>query len=72
MEAGAEAEGAESVDVLSLSEGHSVCSEDPWVNGPRNDPEAALPFHPFAEEQQAVADAVVKLTGSRGRGQTGA
>ncbi len=68
MEAGAKAEGADVVDVLSLSKGHSVCSDDPWVNGIQNDPQAALALHPFAEEQQAVADEIEQLVGNRGKG----
>ncbi len=70
MEAGARAEDADVVDVLSLSKGHSVCSDDPWVNGVEDDPGAALALHPFAEEQRAVADVIVQLTGTRGKGQS--
>jgi len=49
------------LDVRALSRGHEICSADPWVNGNRTDPQRALAFHPFAVEQQAVADAVVGL-----------
>lgn len=46
---------AEYIDVWSATEGHDICGEDPWVAGvtPRR---AATPYHPYAEEQQAVAD----------------
>ncbi|WP_134740383.1 SGNH/GDSL hydrolase family protein [Nocardioides sp. 503] len=56
---GAEAGGAEVVDVFKASKGHDVCSEDPWVNGVQTDPERALALHPFAEGQQGVADLVL-------------
>ena len=56
---GARAAGADVVDALRLSRGHDVCSDEPWVNGAETDPARALALHPFAEEQQAVADAVV-------------
>lgn len=61
--AGARAAGAEVVDVLAMSRGHDICSDDPWVNGAQTDPERALGFHPFAVEQAAVADAVTALVG---------
>ena len=46
------------VDTYALSAGHEICADDPWVNGRRTDESRALAFHPFAEGQQAVADAV--------------
>lgn len=46
------------VDTWALSAGHEICADDPWVNGRRTDETRALAFHPFAEGQQAVADAV--------------
>lgn len=63
LAAGARAGGARVLDVFRLSRGHDLCSDDPWVNGPRTDPGAALAFHPFAAEQQAVAAALEKLVG---------
>ncbi len=59
--AGARASDADVIDVLGMSRGHDVCSDDPWVNGVQTDPERALAFHPFAVEQEAVADAVGDL-----------
>jgi lysophospholipase L1-like esterase len=44
------------VDVWAASNGHDICSADPWVNG-FSGPGAA-PFHPFAAEQAAVAQLV--------------
>lgn len=61
MRAAAEAAGAEFLDMHPLSEGHEICSDEPWVNGIRTDQSRALAFHPFAEGQQAVADALAEL-----------
>ncbi|MCW2759884.1 MAG: hydrolase family protein [Marmoricola sp.] len=55
----ARATGSTYVDVYAASKGHDVCSDDPWVNGSVNDQKRAAAYHPFAEEQQAVADLVV-------------
>lgn len=56
----AERAGAVFVDMHPRSRGHEICSADPWVNGRRTDQTRGLAFHPFAEGQQAVADAVVE------------
>ena len=50
----------EFVDMYARSEGHDVCSEDPWVNGIRTVEGEALAFHPFAEGMDAVAAEVVE------------
>lgn len=56
----AEQEDVEYVDLAALTAGHDVCSDDPWVAGA--DPtEPAAAFHPYAEEQEAAADAIVAL-----------
>jgi hypothetical protein len=48
------------VDVLAASAGHDVCAgPDAWVNGSTTDLTRAAAYHPFAAEQQAVADLVV-------------
>ena len=51
---------AEFVDVYTATEGHDICGEEPWIAGlePRGDD--AAPFHPYPEEQQAVADLIVR------------
>lgn len=36
-------------------QGHDVCSDNPWVQGPLD----AAPFHPTATGQQVIADAVL-------------
>ena len=52
---------AEFVDMRSVSRGHEVCSDDPWVNGKQTDQQRAAAYHPFAEGQQAVADQLLTL-----------
>lgn len=47
--------GADFVDVFAASRGHDICSSDPWVNDDSTDPGRALFYHPFVEEQAAVA-----------------
>ena len=48
------------IDVLEASAGHDICAgADAWVNGFDTDVTRALAFHPFAEEQQAVADLIL-------------
>jgi hypothetical protein len=46
------------VDVWRASIGHDICSTDPWINGQYDDPSRAAAFHPFANEQAAVAQLV--------------
>ncbi len=53
--------GAEFVDLYAASDGHDICSDDPWVNGRKTEPGTALAYHPLAVEQQAVADLVLDL-----------
>ena len=50
------------VDLLAASEGHDVCAGDEaWISGAVSDPERpGVAMHPFAEEQEAVADLVVE------------
>lgn len=57
--AAADQAGAAAVDVYAASRGHDVCSEDPWVNGIATDAGKALALHPFATEQQAVAELIL-------------
>ncbi|MFC4784573.1 SGNH/GDSL hydrolase family protein [Nocardioides sp. MAHUQ-72] len=47
------------VDVFGPSAGHDICSDDPWINGRETDTSRALAFHPFAEEQEALARLVL-------------
>ncbi len=61
LENAAKAADVEYVDAFALTRGHDICADDPWINGQQNDPERALAYHPFAEEQQAVADEIARL-----------
>ena len=64
LEKAAATAGSEYLDMYSLSKGHEVCSEDPWVNGRVTLQQRALAFHPFEEGQQAVADELLTLLDS--------
>ena len=57
----AEQTGADYVDLFGASDGHDICSGDPWVNGRKSEPGTALAFHPLAAEQRAVADLVLSV-----------
>ena len=61
MAGGARKAKAEYVDVYALTEGHDICSDDPWIAGRDTVPGQALAFHPFAAEQQAVAEEIVRI-----------
>ncbi len=56
---------AEYVDMEAPSKGHELCSARPWINGVNNDPRAAE-LHPFPEEGEAVAAAIVRTIRSTG------
>jgi lysophospholipase L1-like esterase len=52
---------ADFIDMVKASKGHDICAgSDAWVNGVNTDLMRALAFHPFAEEQQAVADLIMR------------
>jgi lysophospholipase L1-like esterase len=52
---------ADFIDMVKVSKGHDICAgQDAWVNGVNTDMMRALAFHPFAAEQQAVADLIMK------------
>ena len=44
----ASASGSTYVDVWKLSQGHDICSDDPWINGATNVQGKAPRYHPFA------------------------
>lgn len=48
------------LDVYAASEGHDICAAEPWVNGAEVAPDGTIPFHPFAAEQEAVAEMVLE------------
>ena len=51
----AAATGVDYLDAYSASEGHDVCSDEPWVNGRRTQVGVALAFHPLEAGMQAMA-----------------
>jgi lysophospholipase L1-like esterase len=53
--------GVEYVDVATASEGHDICSEDPWINGKRVDESGAAEYHPMPAEQDAVAALILEM-----------
>jgi hypothetical protein len=57
----AESTGVEYLSLYAASEGHDVCSEDPWVNGRQTQPGLALAFHPLAEGARATAELLEEL-----------
>ncbi|MEV7430824.1 SGNH/GDSL hydrolase family protein [Nocardioides sp. NPDC092400] len=48
------------VDLYAASDGHDVCSDDPWINGRTTSAATALAFHPLKVEQEAVAGLVLE------------
>ena len=48
------------LDVWTATEGHDICSTDPWVAG-LIPTERALEYHPYAKEQEVVADLLESL-----------
>ena len=61
LEEAAATAGVEYVDVYSLTEGHDICADDPWIAGRETVDGQALAFHPFAAEQQAVAEEILRM-----------
>ena len=47
-------------DIWTASAGHDICASDPWINGIKES-SGAIPFHPFAAEQKAVAAEIEKV-----------
>jgi lysophospholipase L1-like esterase len=65
LSAAARRTGVAFVDMHAASEGHDVCSDEPWVNGHRTVRGAALAYHPLGEGMEAVADQVLATVRSR-------
>lgn len=61
LQEGARKGEAEYVDAYALTEGHDVCSDDPWIAGKKTVEGQALAFHPFAAHQEAVAEEILRL-----------
>lgn len=61
MRAAAKKADVDYIDMVKASRGHDICAgTEAWVNGANTDLMRALAFHPFAEEQQAVADLIMQ------------
>ncbi|GAA0655186.1 SGNH/GDSL hydrolase family protein [Kitasatospora atroaurantiaca] len=56
------ANGATYVDTMAATKGHDVCSDDRWIEGALPG-SPAVPFHPNATGEQALAGAVLKTLG---------
>lgn len=58
------AAGAEYVDLFSASQGHDICSDEPWIAGIRGaKARDAMGLHPYPVEQEAVAELVLDRLG---------
>jgi lysophospholipase L1-like esterase len=56
---GGVAAGAEYVDMVAASQGHDICSDEPWIAGIRGKDNKAAGLHPYPAEQEAVAGLVI-------------
>lgn len=56
----ADAVDATFIDVYAASEGHDICSDEPWIAGARVVKSGATPWHPYPQESQAVARLVLE------------
>ncbi len=64
MRTAAQRTGSVFVDLYAASKGHDACAgRQAWVNGVHTDTDRAAALHPFAEEQDAVADLIVRAVG---------
>jgi hypothetical protein len=52
--------GAEFVDLYTPSEGHDICSDEPWINDYTDGPEGAYNFHPMPALQRAITDLILE------------
>ena len=53
------------VDVFSATAGHDICSDEPWIAGTKVKGKGA-PWHPYAPEQETVAELVVQAVRDAG------
>ncbi|HET6165378.1 MAG TPA: SGNH/GDSL hydrolase family protein [Marmoricola sp.] len=52
------------VDMYDASEGHDICSADPWINGYLPDAGKGIGLHPRPEYTKVVADKIAELVGN--------
>jgi lysophospholipase L1-like esterase len=57
----AEGAGALYVDMYGPSEGHDICSDDPWISDAKGVPGQSSSLHPFASYEKAVAARIVSV-----------
>jgi hypothetical protein len=57
--------GAAFVDVRKLTGAHPPCSKEPWVNGGASVAGRSVAYHPKADEQQVVAQAIADQVKTR-------
>jgi len=61
LQAPAEERGLDYVDLFAESQGHDICSDEPWINGIETAADGTTPFHPFAVEQEAIATMIAEM-----------
>ena len=61
----AEQSGATYVDMYAVSEGHDICSDDPWIAGARGVLGTAAALHPSADYHAAVAAEIERALDDR-------
>lgn len=49
------------LDVFAATKGHDICAEEPWIAGAKPARPDAMFYHPYPEEQDAIADLLVGL-----------
>jgi hypothetical protein len=59
METAAKRAGVRYVDVYAATKGHDICSDEPWIAGREATHGRAAPWHPYIQEQEATADAIL-------------
>jgi hypothetical protein len=52
------------VDMYDASEGHDICSDDPWINGYLPVPGKAIGLHPLPVYMKVVAEKIADLVGN--------
>ncbi len=55
--------GALYVDMYDASEGHDICSDDPWINGYLPKAGKAIGLHPLPAYMKTVADKITSMVG---------
>ena len=55
--------GVDFIDTATGSEGHDICSKDPWIAGVDAKGGDAAPLHPYPDEQDFVSKLVLDAVG---------